>query len=167
MSLMRPFSNLREDMNRLFNEIDREFLTPWTARGGMMGRGGESQSSDMMALWAPAVDIIEEDQDIKVKAQIPGIRPEDLDIEVDNHTLCICGETQEERQEEQGGNVYRKEIAYGKFFRRVPLPTDVKAEEAQANFENGLLTITLPKAEQTKRHKVKVGGQQKSSSSQQ
>lgn len=150
MSLMRPFSSFREDLDRIFHDIEQEMMTPWRGRGRMMERPAE-----LATIWAPAVDIIEEEKEIKVKAQVPGIRPEDLNIEVENQSLILSGESQY-KEEEEKGNVYRREIAYGKFFRRVPLPSEVKADQAKADFEHGILTVTLPKSEETRRHRIKV-----------
>lgn len=150
MSLMRPFSTIREDLNRIFNEMDQEFLSPWLG-----GRGRTELGGQVATVWAPAVDVIEAENEVQVKAQVPGIRPEELDIEVENNMLTLSGE-HTEREEETRGNVYRKEICYGKFFRRVPLPTDVDPNKADARFENGMLTVRLPKSAESRRHKIKV-----------
>jgi HSP20 family protein len=153
MSLMRPFSSIRDDIDRMFREMEREFLTPIRGRGGY----AEPGTTDISTVWAPAIDMVEENNNILLKVQVPGIRPEDLDIEVENNTVTLSGESRQ-REEETKGNVYRQEICYGRFYRRVPLPTEVQADKAKANFEHGLLTISLPKSEETRRHKIKVGG---------
>ncbi len=152
MSLIRPFSSIRKDFNRLFSEMDQEFYAPWSGRERSGGRG---QQQEMMNVWAPAIDVIEEENRVVVRAQVPGIRPEDLDIEVDTHTLTISGKTSQQVEEEKG-NVYRREIVSGRFYRQVGLPAEVKGDQAQAHFENGILRIELPKSEQSRRHKIKL-----------
>ncbi len=152
MSLTRPFSSLRDDLTRIFNEMDQEFFSP--ALGGR--RPGLTHLGQPLSLLTPPVDIVEEENEIKVTAQVPGIKPEDIDIEVDDNTLVINAETVE-KEETTEGNVHRKEIISGKFFRRVPLPTEVEGEKAKASFENGLLKVTIPKSKVSRRHKIKVG----------
>lgn len=151
MALMRPLSTLREDINRMFSDIDRGFFSPLAVPSSrMLELGAETPS-----VWMPAVDVFEENNDIKVKAQVPGIPPENIDIEVEDSSLTLSGETAQ-RAEETKGNVYRQEICYGRFFRRIPLPTDVQADKAKADFQDGLLTVTLPKSEEVQRRKIKV-----------
>jgi HSP20 family protein len=151
MSLIRPFSSIREDFNRLFRELDSEFFTTPLA---LPGRG---QGEQLQTFLSPAVDVIDEEKNILVKAQIPGIKPENIDIDVENNTLTLTGETTEKFEDTQKqGNLVRQEISYGRSFRRIPLPADVNGEKAQAEFEHGVLTIKLPKSEETRRHKIKV-----------
>lgn len=150
MALTRPFSAMREDIQRLMNDMEQQWMAPTRSSWWPGERLGAKA-----AMWAPAVDVIEEEKQIKVKAQVPGIKPEDLDIEVEADHLTIRGETVH-KQEEEKGNVYHSEISYGKVFRRIPLPTEVQSEKAKADFEHGMLTITLPKAEGTHRHRIKV-----------
>lgn len=148
MSLMRPFSSIREDMNRLFREMEQEFQAPQRAKAG-------AERPELPGLWGPPVDIIEEGDNIKVKAQVPGVKPEDIEIEVENDTLLLSGETRYTTEEDRG-NVHLREIATGQFFRRIPLPTDVQGDKAKAEFQEGMLTITLPKSAEVRRHKIKV-----------
>jgi HSP20 family protein len=154
MSLMRPFSSLREDLNRIFSEIDHEFFPAWASPSA---RVGETVGRQVHSMWVPAVNMTEEDSEIKVKVQVPGIKPENIEVEVEEGTLTLSGETIEETQEEKG-NFLRREIAHGKFYRHLHLPANVLPDKAKAEFENGILTVTLPKSEKTRRHKIKVGG---------
>lgn len=156
MSLMRPFSSLREDFNRLFKELDTEFFSTTTTGGSRMG-----QTDIFQNLWAPPVDVIDQEKEILVKVQVPGITPDKLDIDVEDNMLTLTGETAEIYMEPQGGgNVVRQEIAYGKFFRRIPLPSEVQPDKAKAEFENGILMVRLPKSGETRRHKIRLGGGQ-------
>ncbi len=150
MSLMRPLSSLREDLNRVFSDLEQEFLSPWSP-----GRRRLGEPEAFLAVWTPPVDVVEDEKEIRVKALVPGIKPEDLSIEVEDHTLCLSGESFK-KEEEEKGNFYRKEITHAKVFRRIQLPTDVQGEKAKADFENGMLTVTIPKSEETRRHKIKV-----------
>lgn len=154
MSLMRPMTSLREDLNRIFSDLEQELMMPL---GGRRRFEPGLEQQQQLSTWVPPVDIIEEEGSIKVKALVPGLKAEDIDIEIDNNMLCLCGESVKEEAEEKG-NFYRKEISSARVFRRIPLPTEVQSDKAKANFENGMLTITIPKSEETRRHKIKVSG---------
>lgn len=141
-SLIRwdPFaelSSLRRAMDRLFDD----FMTPrlWRAEGE----------------WAFPVDVYETDDAVVVKAALPGMSPEDIDISVTGDTLSIRGEVKQEEKTERE-NYYRREIRYGSFARAVPLPSRVEHERAEAEFENGVLTVRLPKAEELRPKTIKV-----------
>ena len=90
-----------------------------------------------------------------VEAALPGIKPEDVDITITGDTLSITGSSSREERREEGGYLYQ-ELQRGAFSRTVTLPADLDTENAQANFENGLLTLTIPKAEQAKPRQIKV-----------
>jgi HSP20 family protein len=102
-----------------------------------------------------ALDVHESADDVTVKASIPGVKPEDIDISVTGDTLTIKGETREEKEEKEG-NYHLHERRYGAFQRSVSLPTLVKADKASAEFENGVLTLTLPKVEEVKPKSIKI-----------
>lgn len=138
---LREMRMMREMMDRLFEET----FAPVTERRGVM----ES--------WAllPRVDMYETDSDVVVKATIPGVKPEDLDITVTGNVLTIKGEVKEEEKEE-GVNYIRQERVFGSFRRDLTLPVDVKVEKAEATFENGILTLRLPKAEEAKPKRLTV-----------
>ena len=138
-----PFSDLvslREAMDRLFEE---SFVSP---------RAGWPVPVEGGAL---AVDMYETDDDVVVKSAVPGIKPEELDITVTGDTLTIKGETKSE-QEVKEENYVRREMRYGSFSRTVALPSSIVADKAKAEFENGMLTLTLPKAEEVKPKAIKV-----------
>lgn len=134
----RELVSLREAMNRLFEE---SFVSPW----GAFPRQAED----------PAVDMYETDNAVVVKAAIPGVDPKDVEINVTGDTLTIRGEVKKEEQVKEE-NYLRRERYYGAFCRSFLLPTRVVADDAEAVFEKGVLTLTLPKAEEVKPKTIKV-----------
>ncbi|MDI6827341.1 MAG: Hsp20/alpha crystallin family protein [Armatimonadota bacterium] len=144
MSILRwdPFrelENLREDVNRLFQEA----LT-------RPGRGATASRS-----WAPPVDVVEYEDKFVMRAELPGMSKEDIDVEMHGDTLTIRGERKFE-QEEGKENYVRVERAYGKFQRSFTLNVPVKADEIKATYKDGILEVTVPKAEEIKPKKVEV-----------
>jgi HSP20 family protein len=134
----RDLISLREAMDRLFEE---SFVRP----GGRLAPVRE----------ALAVDMYETDDAIVVKSAIPGIKPEDIDISITGDTLTIKGETRAE-EEVKEENYMRRECRYGSFSRSLAIPLAVVADKAEAEFENGVLTLTLPKAEEVKPKAIKI-----------
>jgi HSP20 family protein len=92
----------------------------------------------------PHVDVTENDQEIKVVAELPGLTEKDVEVSLANDMLTISGEKKAEK-EDKGENYYRLERSYGSFQRTIPLPTEVEADKVDATFKNGVLQITLPK----------------------
>jgi len=125
---MRNVMTLREAMDRLFDDA---FTRP-------VGLSGFSA--------IPAIDMYQTSDEVVVKAALPGLKPEDVQISVTADVLTLRGEVKEEK-EEKDATYHVREQRYGSFERAVMLPTDVQTEKARAEFENGILTITLPKAE--------------------
>ena len=144
MTLIRrssPFSELvtlRQAMDRLFDE---PFFRPLGASRG------ES---------APALDVRTTPDALEIEAALPGVKPEDVDITIENGTLAIRADTASERQEGEGEYLIR-EISRGSFVRTVSLPNGLEPDKAEATFENGVLRLRLPKAEQVKPRKITVG----------
>lgn len=103
----------------------------------------------------PSVDIYENDNDFSIKASVPGVKQEDLDISIVGDTLTIKGEVKAE-EEEQGKNYYRQECRYGTFARSLTLPAELNTDKAEASMENGMLTLTIPKMEKAKPKAIKV-----------
>ena len=132
--------SLREAMDRLFEE---SFVRPG---GGRLAPAG---------MEVPAVDVYQTDDAVVVKSAIPGIKPEDIDISITGDTLTIKGETRVE-EEVNEENYIRRERRYGSFYRSLALPLPVVTEKAEAEFENGVLTLTLPKAEEVKPKAIKI-----------
>ncbi len=106
-------------------------------------------------LFAPVVDVYETDQDIVVKAELPGVKKENVEVSIRDNALHIKGEKKEEK-EEKTETYHRVERVYGKFERVIPLPTDVKVEAAKAEFKDGVLEIRIPKAEGSKEKKIEI-----------
>ena len=140
MSLARwdPFGGL----SRMRGEIDRMFDEFFSGEP-FLARIGEGRS-------VPSVDIEETDGTVVVRAELPGVKKEDLEIEVMPDSLTLKAETKEEK-EEKGKRYYRKERAWGMFQRTIPLPVQVKSNEAKASLKDGVLEVTLPKVAEEKK----------------
>ncbi len=106
-------------------------------------------------VFAPVVDVYETDQELVVKAELPGVKKENVEVSIRDNALHIRGEKKEEK-EERTGAYHRVERVYGRFERAVPLPTDVKVESAKAEFKDGVLEIRIPKAEGAKEKKIEI-----------
>jgi len=107
---------------------------------------------------APALDVSETADGYTVKAALPGWKPENVDVSFENGVLTLKGEwNQESEQKDEKTKWHSKEIRYGSFQRSITLPTDVEADKAKAEFENGVLTLDIPKAEVVKPKQIKIG----------
>jgi HSP20 family protein len=106
-------------------------------------------------LTAPATDVYVSDDELRVTMALPGVAPEDVEITTTPEALIIRGETRRE-QEEKGGRWMRREISYGRFGRAIALPFSVEADKAKARFENGVLTVSLPKAEAERPRRINI-----------
>jgi HSP20 family protein len=138
-------------LNRFF---DDDFLDPFT----MLSPSpfGNRRLGTVNSIF-PKVDVSETNDEIRVVANIPGIDPDNLNIEVGDDYLSLSGKIEKEvKDEDSRGKVYRYERERGEFRREFALPARVKADNISAKAKNGVLTITLPKSEQEKKHKVKV-----------
>jgi HSP20 family protein len=147
MSLMRfdperELLSLRDAMNRLMEE---SFVLP-----SMVGEVRGSGRS-----WGLAVDMFETNDHLVVKASVPGIKPEQLDVTVQGEALTIKGATNDD-QESQQGRYHVRERRQGSFSRTLALPFPIQSDKVEASFENGVLTLTLPKAEAIKPRTIKV-----------
>lgn len=104
-----------------------------------------------------AVDLYETDDEVVLKTPLAGVKPEDVDISVEGDTVTIRGESKEEREEKgKKRNYYFREVRYGRVGRNIRLPAEVEADKARADFEDGMLRLTIPKAAKAKPKKVKV-----------
>jgi HSP20 family protein len=139
--LEQPFrgaSTLQEQVNRIF--------------GDGLGRTGEESN---LTPWAPAVDIYETENELVVKADLPDMNPQDLDIRVENNILTIRGERKFEKRVSEE-NYLRVERAYGSFARSFTLANTVNSEAIKADYQNGVLTLSIPKTEEAKPKQIKV-----------
>lgn len=109
-----------------------------------------------MMSWGPNVDIVENPDGFEIHAELPGLKEEDVNITLDNNVLTLSGEKRQEVRDEQKGSYCRVERSYGRFERSFSLPNTVKADGVRAAFEDGVLRITLPKAEQAKSRKISI-----------
>lgn len=136
-----PFQDvltLREAMNQLFED---SVVRPTLVRGG--------------AGFVPAIDLSETSESFLVEASVPGLKPEDLEVTVENNVLTIKGELRQE-QESRERNYHRVERRFGSFQRTIGLPTTVKADAIQASLTNGILRLEIPKAEEVKPRRITV-----------
>ena len=142
-----PLEVFRRDMNRLFDEFFSGF--GW-GRFGDLAPFGERWGA-----FSPRVDVVESEEEIKISAELPGLDAQDIQLTVSNDVLTISGEKKEEKEQE-GKNYYRMERSYGSFRRSVPLPGGVDADQAEAVFKKGVLTVLLPKVEARDRTKIAI-----------
>ncbi|MBV9241212.1 MAG: Hsp20/alpha crystallin family protein [Acidobacteria bacterium] len=137
----RELRSLQDDMTRLFS--------------GFAGNGsGEEMTTGN---WFPRVDIFENKDHLVLEAELPGMTSEDFDLSFENNVLTLKGERKFEKKTDEG-NYHRVERSYGNFTRSFTLPQTVTPEGAKAEFENGVLHVTLPKREEVKARKIEVTG---------
>lgn len=141
MSLIRwnPYRNLRtlpRDLDSFFNDFGLDY-----------------RSSDKV--WAPSVDIVETEDNYKLKAEIPGMNKDDIKISFEDHVLTLSGERKNESEENEK-NLHRVERFYGKFQRSFHLPEGIKTDDISAKYKDGVLTIDVPKAEEVKPKEIAI-----------
>lgn len=156
-----PFQMMRrftKDMERLFEDF-QEFRFPNFLRTDFEPFRVEFANVE----WVPQIEVLHNDGQFLVRADLPGLTKDDVNVEVTNDVLTISGERKEEKEEKREG-FYRSERSYGSFYRQIPLPETVKAEDAAATFRNGVLEITMPaqKAETSSR-KLEINGPEEKS----
>ena len=139
-----PFFPLQREMNRIFDD----FFQGWDV-------APFAGPSARLAAFHPSIDVKESDKEISVKAELPGLEEKDVEVLLDNETLTIKGEKKEEK-EDKGKGYYHVECSYGSFHRVIPLPAGIDKKKVQAQFKNGVLNITLPKAEEAKAKGKKI-----------
>jgi HSP20 family protein len=132
------FFGLRNELDRLFEPL-AEF-----ARG-----------SQLLRAWNPAIDLYEDKDNVTVKAELPGLKKEDIDVSLHDGVLSISGERKSEEKFENA-ETYRAERFVGRFQRPVTLPSPVSADKVQAQYKDGILTVTLPKTEEAKPKQIEV-----------
>jgi HSP20 family protein len=143
----REFSTLQDRMNRLFRET----------------QGNSQDEALTSSSFAPAVDVYEDEHNVTLKIEVPGIDEKDIDVRIENNTLTVHGERKIEKEEKEE-NYRRVERQYGSFTRTFNLPTTVDAEKVQADYDKGVLKITLPKKAEAKPKQIKVNIGQSSQS---
>jgi len=139
-----PFRNLvssQDQFNRLFNETFSRFFSG--------AESGEGQA------WTPAVDVYEDEHNLVLKAELPGLDPNDVEVRVEDNVLCLKGQRKFEKDVKQE-NYHRIERAYGSFQRTFTLPNTVNANQVTAEYKNGVLILTMPKREEAKPKTIKI-----------
>jgi HSP20 family protein len=137
---LEPWNSLR----RLSNALDEAF-----------GTYQEEDGRTITASWYPACDVFEDKESIKIVVEVPGVKPEDVKLSLENNLLTIRGEKRQQA-EERTERVHRYERSYGAFERSFALPSTADADRIQAGYENGILTVTVPKAERARPREIPV-----------
>lgn len=138
---INPFSLMR----RMSEELDRAF-------------GESNERGQRERTWTPAVEVMQREGNFVVRAELPGLNPEDVKLEITDDAVVLEGERQEEREENKGG-LHVTERRYGRFYRAIPLPEGAKTDDARAKFENGVLEVTVPTEEpKSKRREIPIQG---------
>ena len=132
-------STLRDEMNRLFE-------------GASLG---STRDAGLFTEWAPPLDVHQDRDSVYVKVELPGLKKEDIEISVQEGILSISGERKQEKETREGDS-FRSERFFGRFHRSVALPTTVDANAVKAVYKDGILSITLPKAEEAKPKQIEV-----------
>lgn len=141
----RPFENF-QTLRRLNNVLDEAFGT-WPLQ--------QDESGAITSAWHPAVDVFEDKDSVKIVAELPGVSPEDVKLSLENNLLTIRGE-KKQHAEERNERVHRYERTYGTFERAFMLPSTVDGEKVSAEYRNGVLTVSVPKAERARPREIPV-----------
>jgi HSP20 family protein len=139
---LAPFN----DLNRIRSELNRIFEDPFSL---------VEPSTSFFEGWEPSLDIYEDKDKVTVRAELPGMKKEDISVSLDGNNLTISGERKQE-EEKQEGETYRAERYFGRFQRSVTLPQAVDPTKIEATYRDGVLNITLPKAEEAKPKRIDV-----------
>lgn len=146
----RPFADLtrwERDMERMMDSFFDRRMRQWWPEKWFGGEG--------MLTGAPALDVYEDKDDLVVKAELPGLDKENVEVNLTDHTLVIKGEKKKEEETKQE-SYFRSERSYGRFVRTLQLPKDVQADKVKASFKNGVLEVRMPKTEEAKAKEIKV-----------
>ena len=138
----RELRSLQDEMTRLFSGV---------------APSGYGRDEMMHGAWSPSVDIFEDKDKLILEAELPGMKQEDFDLSIENNVITLRGERKFEKTDETD-NYHRVERSYGAFTRSFTLPQTVSAEGASAEYNNGVLRVTLPKREETKARRIQVAG---------
>jgi len=145
--LFRPLRELQRSIDRLFEDVSLEGNFPdWSSRGL------EASGS----LFYPPCEIEEKDNEFRICLDTPGMSEKDIEIEVRDNNLVVSGSRSEEKEKHDRGRRF-SERTYGSFYRSFALPSNINEEDIKANYENGVLEITVPKTEATKSRKITIG----------
>jgi HSP20 family protein len=146
----RPFTDLarwESDMERMFDDFRGRRMRPWWPERWSMPA--------VLEISPPAVDLFEEKDEFVVKAELPGMEKDNIQVNLSDHTLTIKGE-KKKSEEVKGENYYKSERSFGSFTRILELPSEVYGDKVKASFKNGILEVRLPKTEAAKAKEIKV-----------
>lgn len=133
---LQEMETLRRQMDKMFDELAQV-------------------NRESGANWTPAIELYDRENNLTLRAELPGVEGKDLDVQVTREAVSLSGEHNYHKQSEEQG-VFHSEFRYGKFQRIVQLPVPIQHDKVEAEFKNGILTLTLPKAEELQRKAVKV-----------
>ena len=143
----RPLFAPLTRLSALSDEMDRLFQTPFFGHG--------TDAGDVFAGWTPAVDLLQDRSRVVLRAELPGLRREDIHVSLHENVLTLSGERRQEKNGDERGSL-RSERFFGRFERRFTLPVRVDGSRVAAQYEDGILTVTLPKAEEAKPRQIEV-----------
>jgi len=145
---LSPFEGMEHMFDSFFDRSwPRNFMPPMKIGWGGIPEPFEGRT--------PKVDVINRDKEVLVKAELPGVKKEDVDVQVTDNTVTFRASTKHEATEEKG-EYHRREMSSGEFVRTLPLPAEVDGTKVKASFKDGVLELTLPKLVESKRHSVKI-----------
>src|ERR687889_1366915 len=138
----RGFYDPLSEVNRVFDDMF----------GSLMRRPGSQQRAQHLSAWALAIDVVTKDSDLVIRAELPGVKQEDVDITLQDNVLTVSGERKAEQEEERGG-YYVRERRYGSFSRSLTVPEGVDESKIHARYESGVLEVTIEGAAQVQEPK--------------
>jgi HSP20 family protein len=144
VSPFRALQRFADEVDRMFDDVGRR----WIGVPGMRGR----TTADV---WAPEIEVFQKNNEVVIKADLPGLKRDEVNVEITDDALTIQGERRRETEEEREG-VYRSERSYGSFYRVIPLPEGAITEQAKATFRDGVLEITMPAPPTAKGRRLEI-----------
>jgi len=144
-SPFRAFQRMADEMDRMFEDfgLGRRWASPLRREAGTDA-------------WAPAIDVFQKNNEVTIRADLPGLKREDVTVDIDDDAVTIQGERKHEHEEEREG-YYRTERSYGSFCRVIPLPPGSITEQAKANFKDGVLEVTMPAPPASRGRRLDIG----------
>jgi HSP20 family protein len=146
----RGFGDLRNEIDRLFED----FFSP--TMSGTSGRGTGSRLQE----FSPKLEVLEREDKYMLRAELPGMKPEDVELNIDNNVLTLSGERRSEDERNERGYHY-SECSYGRFSRSIQLPQGTDVSKIQADFKHGVLEVQIPKSEVARPRRINIGGSQR------
>jgi HSP20 family protein len=147
-------ASFQQEINRLFDEFFSSFGAP-LARSWGSGAAPERSGVGSFGTFVPRIDVSEDDREVKIVAELPGMDEKDVNVELENNLLILRGEKKDEREEKEGA-WHRVECSYGSFRRLVPLPAGIDADKARAKFKKGRLSVAIPKTSEARESRKSI-----------